>query len=1064
MKPLHLVMSAFGPYANKVEINFQQLGGNGLFLITGDTGAGKTTIFDGISFALYGEASGVNRSVDTLRSDFTRTQDKTYVQLQFLHRGKMYQIERNPRYQRPKKSGDGFTFENAEASLTFPDGVVITGNTRVTQAVVELLGIDYRQFKQIVMIAQGEFLKLLLAESKERAEIFRRVFNTDVYQALQLSLKQREKQLRGEFEETERVILQHFDGIIVAENEQVEHSEGSKDSLSSIIEQRNIYHYQEIVERLEEMIRADETISVQLQTMLGKVEENMIAQSLALKEAEDTNRALTEYAQVSIQKQQLEEQTAAYQQMERKVKAAEKALFEVSPLEANYVREQQFYQNLQSAVSELTRKIEKQQPIVTEHQRQVTEEQAREPIRIQLAGDLRKLHDSLPQYAEIDRLTAEQADLQTQLHRYAQSQVELDTRKTTYDQQKAALDSQLADLDGVELQLLQLENSVAKLTENQQIIEDVLNEITAIESLEREYGKLQELYRVVETKYQKTRDEYIQQETVFFREQAGMLASQLQQGMPCPVCGSMEHPHKATFTSIAPDKTELDELKQQMEKQRQVMQTASEKTGNKQTQLSAAKNNLYKTVRAKFDRYENQYVNLAAIDDCAAIEALKDEMRKSLHDMQAMLRQTMVEQERLHIQKRKKEQAIKRQDELKQLLLTWEQERIRLTDSFHEVSNRYAVVSSQLTTLKALLEYPSKLAAMEAIALLEEQLEMLRLSMEKAEKAYSHSKGILEQDQAVLRDYQQKFQESTHILRQSLDTYEAKIRACGFSDEQEYRSCLQSKEAIEALRETIQEYHEQCRLTKAEWSRLQTSVADKRPVVIEEIIEKQMELQTSKKMLQERYQTVMVRLQTNRTILDELGKVFLKRQALETHYLNLRNLAQTANGELTGKQKLAFEQYVQTAYFNQIIFEANKRMALMTSGRYQLLRKEDVSDYRSQTGLELDILDHYTGKIRTVKSLSGGESFKASLAMALGLSDVIQSYAGGIEIETLFIDEGFGALDEESLGQAIATLDRLTNGNRFVGIISHVADLKERIDKKIIVSKGLNGSRITITE
>ena len=196
MKPLHLVMSAFGPYANKVELDFQQLGGNGLFLITGDTGAGKTTIFDGISFALYGEASGANRSADTLRSDFADSQDKTYIQLQFLHRGKAYRIERNPRYQRPKKNREGFTFENSEASLTLPNGDVITGNNRVTQAVIELLGIDYRQFKQIVMIAQGEFLKLLLAESKERAEIFRRVFNTEVYQTLQLLLKQQEKQLR----------------------------------------------------------------------------------------------------------------------------------------------------------------------------------------------------------------------------------------------------------------------------------------------------------------------------------------------------------------------------------------------------------------------------------------------------------------------------------------------------------------------------------------------------------------------------------------------------------------------------------------------------------------------------------------------------------------------------------------------------------------------------------------------------------------------------------------------------------------------------------------------------
>ncbi len=1047
MKPLHVVMSAFGPYAGKVELPLQQIGSEGLFLITGDTGAGKTTIFDAIAFALFDGASGSVRTVDTLRSDFAAQDTKTYVELKFSHQGKTYKVRRNPKYARPKKSGTGFTQENADAVLTMPGGEVVTGNNKVTDKIVELLGIDFKQFKQIAMLAQGEFLKLLLADSTERAGIFRKVFNTEIYLTMQDTLKRREKELKAECDQAGFSIMQYLDGVQCA----VEHRDYPL--LAELLARRSIHATEQILTLLQALIVDDQMLQGQAKQQAAKLVESLLAKAGELKEAEYVNKAFADLAAAQKNLQQLQLQAEGVKQNEKAALAAEKALYGVKPLEDIYLREKKAGAELLHSIQDLTKAVSIQTPEVEKLQTAWGTEQKKEPLRLSLANDLARLRETLLKYDKAEALRRAKHKQEKERQVLEESLAKLKTQKLAFSGNKDRLAAEAEGLSDVETRLLACNNTLTQLMTLEKGSRNLLSGLVAVKKMQTDSAGLQHAFRTAEQIYRAVQEEYMQKEQAFFREQAGLLAASLADGAPCPVCGSTLHPRKAQPMAGAPSEAALQKLKVQREQKQQALQAASEQAGRKRTEIETTGANLFATAGSLFTQ---------SIPD--SLPELELVVQNELERTTEQQRQQTIAKQELQAKSNRRKECLEELRQTEERLKQVEESVTQRTERQRNLDIELAKTGRDIANLQAELAYPSLEAANQAVAEATKKLDELKLALQNAEKAYRRSRQTLDSKLTLLADQEQRQGAVIQVGAQALEKYQVKYEEAGFSAEAVYHAALMSEPALAELKERNVAYRETYKAAEAEMLRLQKETKDQQPKDTERILAEQSVLQAGKDQADQENQIIAARLRNNAMIVQNTLKADAERRRLEKEYLVIMNLAKTANGELAGKQKIAFEQFVQAAYFNQIITEANKRLAIMTNARYALLRKENAADKRSQSGLELDVLDNYTGKVRPVKSLSGGESFKASLALALGLSDVIQSYAGGVEIDTMFIDEGFGALDAESLEQAIVTLHGLTVGNRLVGIISHVSELKERIDKKILIQKDIAGSTIKLVQ
>lgn len=773
MRPLVLTLSAFGPYAGEETIDFTRLGTKGLYLITGDTGAGKTTIFDAIVFALYGEASGEARGADMLRSKYAAADTPTYVRMRFAYRGAEYQITRNPEYRRPSRKGEGYTANKADAELIFPDGRVVTKNRDVTKAAAELLGLDKNQFTQIAMIAQGDFLRLLYARTEDRSKIFREIFHTKAYQTLQERLKTEAGALRQEYEALEKSIDQYLEGILCKDADFAARME-------NVRQNRKAIPTEDIVTLVQERIAEEEEQITLLQKQLDIYE----------KELEEINQVI---GRANEQKKRREE--------------LENAKRQSALLEPSLVLLQKQYEEKQRAF-------------------QVFEEER--------AGLEKAYQDSL----EI----LEQREKQEQMR-------------------------------------------------------------LLVEKLRRDAAAGEKAYGQAALLHKKAKEAYDEMEQRYLDEQAGVLAGHLEEGRPCPVCGSLTHPMPAGQKEGAPSKEAVDRARREAEAANAKVHRASEEAG---------------AVKGRLESMEEQYQTM--------LEAGNDEEKEN-----------------------------------------------------------------------AMFRFSGK---------------------EEAEKRL-----------------QEKERESRRIKKDLAGT-EAAWR-------EREKECQRYQNMMEILEKQLKEGDE---------------------TIPEELEEKRRAL-TEKKQLALREQQELHRCaHTNAGIVRDMGEKGRQLKAVEEKWSLIGELAGTFNGSVAGKDKIMLETYVQMTYFDRMIGRANTRFMMMSGGQYEL-RRAAAQNIKSQSGLELDVVDHYNGTLRSVRTLSGGEAFLASLSMALGLSDEIQSAAGGIALDTMFVDEGFGYLDEEALAQAIHTLQGLAEGDRLVGIISHVESLKEKIERKIVVTKEKSGgSRTVISE
>lgn len=1040
MKPVRIEMCGFGPYPDKVVVDLDAFGGKGLFLITGDTGAGKTTIFDAIAFALYGQASGNMRTPESMRSDFAKPETETYVELTFIHRGQTYVVRRNPSYQRPKLRGEGFAKATADATLWLPDGQVVTKVTEVNGKIEEILGIHYSQFKQIVMIAQGEFLQLLKEGSEERGKIFRRIFNTGIYENFQNLLLIKEREANGKCTRNETEMKNTFQSIQVP-------PEAIR--LKGFLESQDIYRVEDILQELEKVNLEDEKRIASYDGLQKQAEERLTKIRIQLSDAKNTNQLLRDLEQQLLLQAELKARKESIQIKEKELELAEKALELQIPrerLESELRQEtdlrSQYAFNQQKSVDcdSLFREAEERYLQASKSQKEI--EQLREALSI--LKDQQDLYQKIKnQNAQVNKLQVQGENL---IKMMQENQVTMQANQEKLERTQEEL-KELIHLDTLEVQL---QNRFEQCSEKTKHLAQLKTRLEELEQLKNKATQLQvEYIRQEGTVLQLTND-YQNSRMLFLREQAGILATTLSPGEPCPVCGSREHPEAAQISEKAPSEDYLNQLEQKMKAESDLLQRISQQGGELSGRIKALETGLIQDL--------HKYHPLESLD--MAQELLNRSMKGQ-------------EEELLHLKTQRKELDAKlfRQKQLSQELEQYQagevqmrEVDIKLEKEQHEILLKTRELKAAMDTLKQSLKYQNPEEALAQITQHEEKITELEKQLTDTRTIFEQRRSELLAVKHLLNSIKESLAAVGERKAKAESIYEAVRFANGFETESQYLEARREPHIIQALRQDCDEYKSALQRNQDELLRLQKVTIHKQPVNTDDL-ERQIQQESEQKQEIEDIKSGYVsRLGVNKNLMARLKLIAEESKEIRDNYTRIRELSQTANGAAgkSSKQKIVFENYVQSVYFEQVLLKANVRLVRMTNNRYELIRNKEVADKRERAGLGIDVLDHYTGKIRAVKSLSGGESFKASLSLALGLSDVIQEYAGGIEVDTLFIDEGFGALDAESLEQAIQTLSLLADGNRLVGIISHVTELKERIDKQLVIVKGQTGSEIQI--
>ncbi len=919
MRPITLTLSAFGPYAGHIELSLDALGKRGLYLITGDTGAGKTTIFDAITFALYGEASGENRDPSMLRSKYAQPDTPTQVSLVFETKGRRYTVTRNPEYERPAKKGGGTTVQRADATLTMPDGAVITKVKEVNATIREIIGVDADQFSQIAMIAQGDFLKLLLADTKQRQAIFRDIFKTGRYRDLQEKLKNESGALARLCDERRLSVRQYLGGVMCDEN----------DPLYAELCQAQAGEYltADAMELIRVLIDRDTAVYQGASAQLAAIETQL----------DEIAGHLAKAAQIAAQQAKLDQTVAAIAEQEPHLKTLTETALEARA------------------------------------QQSVRETKAAEKATVEAGfADYDRLEQLMHDRAQADAKCAQdRAAWQRAIAARDKGIERLTALKTEY--------AATADVAEQRQALLAQETA---LSDRRRDLELFLQEGNRLTKLAADRQAAQTAYLAAQTEADQAAARFAALNRAFLANQAGLLAERLTDGAACPVCGSTTHPQPACVPADAPSEAALQAAKTAAE----TAQATAVGHSRTAAQIGGAVDTATQAYTARMN---------ALFADCSIEHAAAQTVR-ALDDTAAALTRVQTDVRTL-------DDRIKRRAELESAIETGER--------FVEQAKQTAI------TLETAIA-----AGDETCRQLDNQIAALRAKWRFATRA--------EAAQYVA------------VLAQEMAAIDRAITAADTA-----------KHEAETALAALHAQAEQCRQLLADRPDIDTAALETRRAA----------LAADKAAITTAAQAVHLRLETNRLALDNIAAGAAKLHEIESRWAWIKALANTANGNLAGKEKMMLETYIQTTYFDRIIRRANTRFMVMSAGQYELKRRETVDNNRQQSGLELDVIDHYNGTVRHVKTLSGGESFKASLSLALGLSDEIQSSAGGVRLDTMFVDEGFGSLDEESLEQAMRALMSLADGDRLVGIISHVSTLKDRIDKQIVVTKDkTGGSRAVI--
>ncbi len=1026
MRPIKLSMAMFGPYAHETTIDFGALGESGVFLITGDTGAGKTTIFDAIVYALYGRVTNERRSGAGMRSDYASPSEATFVELTFEHAGQIVSIRRSPSYERLARHG-GTTRQEPKVCLTLPGRLPIENDNDVQREIHALLRLDYTQFKQVSMLAQGEFLNLLLAKSREREEIFRKLFGTHVCERLCGILRRRAEEKQAEVEQLEREMMAGLLELRLPETPSVDSAADA----------------QTLLPQAEAAIEADaqrgEALRVQIMAAKADYdaavrkkaqEEQAHALFAQLDEAQSREKALAARAQEADKRRQLLE----------KAERAE-ALGEAGAhLEAARRRSDEARGAL-SGMQERLKEIEERQKAVSEAMKTLPELNNRLETLTAQRLEMDKL---MPRFEEREVCAR---DVQGQGRRFEGLKAQAAQEEEQLCRLRAALDKLAANID----EGVRAEGTLAQEASRKSELEKRIQDMERLSALSERLAKSRaylrdclERQRRVEQELTAVEAYYNESYTRYLASQAGLLArDQLREGQPCPVCGSTHHPYPAPISDEIPSSERLERLKKEAETRR----AAREKLVRDNTELAAH-------VQEDSQRVSEMLEALGIENDAHVLAA--ERLKAGLQ-----LRETTATMARLSLLVQRVAEDRRRQETGKVVLSQAEAQQAETQKALSQQGEALAAARERLKALtQALGDYAAADDARSALSRLVREQKQLQERIDTIREAARLSEQAQSEIAGRINGLKQDALEAEERAQQAFKAFDEALRAQGFAGETDWRAARLENEQRAQLRDQLSAYDRQRALSQADIERLKAETAGK--TADHGAQEQANQVSERLESLRREQADVLSRRERNARQLERMRDVQARYLAAGNDLARVRHLGQLSEGRMTQKQRVSFEQYVQRGYLEQVLVHANRHLLSMTDGRFELRRREQLEKLRDGA-LELNVMDYHSGRERAAASLSGGEAFLASLSMALGLSETIAEEAGGVQIDTLFVDEGFGSLDPAALDQAVSTLLRLGEGSRLVGIVSHVEELRRRVPRQIVVEAAPDrGSRARV--
>lgn len=1019
-------MQGFGPYGSKEEIDFTQLENNSLFLITGATGSGKTTIFDAISYALYGEGSGENREPKDFISQFSDLDTTTQVELIFELKDKKYKIRRVPEQLRYKKVGEGNTTQATVAELEIlEDNRNFSGVTDVNEKVNEIIGLDSNQFTQIMMIPQGEFRKMLVAESKEREKILQKLFDTTLYENIQQRFKDIERDMKKDIENRENLLRQ------AATRTEYKNHDKMKEYLNS-----EYYNYNGIFTLTNDLIEEDKKrikdIEKEQKEYIGKIK----SENSKLSKAKTTNEKIKEKDKLKVKLNEERKKEEYIKSLEKTAEKGKKYL-EIKPFKDNYTKELNKLKEIQDSLKSTGKskeEIEEEYTVLKKEYEKINSKEFTEEVD--------KLKDSIKEYKNILPKIKEKKEIQEDLNKAEKNKKEIDEsiknlqnnldtyNKETKETGKAA--ERLIDLKDEVKEKEKIHEELKRDKKNKDNIKSTEKEIKSEEEktvkIKKDISKYEKALKEKSKKYESLKE-------IYFSNMGAILAKNLKDGEPCPVCGSKEHVLKAEFKGEDISKEDLNNF----EKEIRGLNNKISKFKNEETALKEKIKGLKKNIENYIEE-----INFKDLDG----EKLKNKVVKikdKLENLNTKIKETEELQKRHKTLEKLIEEVGKTKEEKSQKQKNLDLDIAKYQTQLQEIN-------------KSLEENLDDKEIHELITKLEKDLKERVRKIESTTKTYNKLKEEKIKVETKLKSIKENLEKTEKESENTKEIFEEKLEEEGFKDLKEYDKSALEKDELNSIEKEIKEYEENIKILEIDIKKLEKDTEGLKLVDTKEIEDNITLLEGKRDQCQKTLNNLEVKIKKSLDLLQELKLSYKELETKKEKYGKYSYLSGLVNGRgEKGMDKLSLERFVQIEFFEDIISAANQRLRKMTEDRYYMKRTEEYSRQR-QIGLDLDVYDNYTGKTRSVKTLSGGESFKASLALALGLSDVVQSYSGGVQLDTIFIDEGFGSLDPESLENSINCLIDIQEKGRLVGIISHVEELKERIDTRLEVTSTNRGS------
>lgn len=993
MMPISLTLSAFGPYPDTITIDFESFQEDGLFLITGPTGSGKTMIFDAMIFALYGKTSGQIRQTDSLRCDHALNEIPTFVEFSFSLHQQNYTIKRNPKYYLEGKK----TPKQPSALLILPDGKMVEGIKEVNQKMISLLGVDDQQFKQICMIAQGEFTKLIMASSDEREKVLRELFHSETYQKLEEKLKVHLKTYQDKYD----LLL---------------------NKRKDLMQELQVEDHQEYLSKQTKLIASQQKEYDDLKKDLDQKKQQLQLYRLQ-------NQRLIQLKDLKQQFQDLKKQENDYQELNKTVDTLKKAQ-ETNYLYISYIKQQKKLQTLKLNQEDFLKQLKKLEKDYQEKKVQADfldyKQQTKEKLQNQIQ-ETKQLINQIYQYQN------DYQNLQTlkQQYRMLDEEHKLFLKKKEKFENGLQRDQErIQSEQQVQSKYELIKQQYVRLNEQKVKVHQLSDYYDQILKLNENKSDLQEEYTVVEKQVDHEKMQYNQMEKLYFRKQAGIFALQLKEDQPCPICGSLHHPHPAQIEKEGITKEKLDQQAKKVKQQEHRLQDILQKI---------LLSNQKKEMLVKQTKQLSSELN---IQEEISKEIFIKELDHLSKDEKRMKKEYLELQDELkYIQKLKKSVALSLKD-----MSTYESKELKQAQSLENIQVQIHQLSGKLDDSLRQYEIGEVNKNYQQV---QKEYRQLSLEIETIQQDYEKVKNKYLEIKTKISSLNQQIIQEQEIYDELDNKYHTALDA--FINEEEFLNLKTQINQISILEKKYQDYLISLKSLNEQIISLENEVKDSTYVDLSSLSETIKEVNQQLREKNDDLEKLKIDYSLKEKMIKDIQKI---NQQLEKDedtyqiYLDLYNLASGKNNA-----RVSIERYVLATYFENMLIYANVIMKQLSQGRYQLLRKDDAGKGRSQQGLELDVFDQESGNIRSIKTLSGGESFKAALSLALGLSRMVQDYAGGIELNTLFIDEGFGSLDSQSLDQAMNCLMELHHENKLIGIISHVSDLKDRIERQLVVER-----------